>query len=158
MLPARGSPRSMYRLTSVPSASTATRVSNGSLLAMISLPMPSLLEQNLLPTYPDVDEQPGGGEHDDERAPAVADERQGDAGDRHQPDRHADVHEQVERDHRDDAHRHEHPQTILGLRGDGPGAPEPQGEEGEHEDRPSEPQLLAHHGEDEVGVLLGDEV
>src|SRR3990170_2305513 len=100
MLPARGSPRSMYRLTSVPSASTATRVSNGSLLAMISLPMPSLLEQNLLPTHPDVEKQSGGGEHDDQRAAAVADERQGDPGDRHQPHRHADVHEQGEHEDR----------------------------------------------------------
>src|SRR3990170_7101292 len=139
MLPARGSPRSMYRLTSVPSASTATRVSNGSLFAMISLPMPSLLEQNLLPTHPDVEEQPGGGEHDDERAAPVADERQGDAGDRRQPDCHANVHEQVERDHGDDPDRHEHPQTVLGLHGDAPGAPEPQGEQGKHNDRPREP-------------------
>src|SRR5574341_2257871 len=177
MFPASGSPRSMKRLTSLPSSSTATRVSNASLFAMISLLMPShldiasggpaplpelhrghRLEQNLLPPHPDVDEQAGCGKHDDERASAVTDERKRDAGDRHQPDGHADVDEDVKPDHGEDADGHEHAQPVLRLRGDGPGPPQPEAEQHEHEDRPGEPQFLSDHGEDEIGVLLRDEV
>src|SRR5690349_6204606 len=38
----------------------------------------------------------------DQRRAAMADERQRDAGDRHDPEHHADVHEQLEQEHRRD--------------------------------------------------------
>src|SRR5437879_13217289 len=89
MLPASGSPRSMKRLIRAPSSSTATRVSYGSTLAMISLviwtPTLDVLEQNLFASHSHVEEQSGRAHHRHQGAAPVTDERQWNAGHGRQP-------------------------------------------------------------------------
>src|SRR5437899_5226282 len=103
MLPASGSPRSMKRLIRAPSSSTATRVSYGSTVAMISLviwtPTLDVLEQNLFASHSHVEEQSGRAHHRHQGAAAVTDEGQWNGGNRRQPHRHPHVEEQVKSDH-----------------------------------------------------------
>src|SRR5438046_3463823 len=119
MLPASGSPRSMKRLIKAPSSSTATRVSYGSTLAIsslvISTPVSTGLESNLFPSHAHVQQQAGRPHHRHQGAAAVTDERERNAGDRHQPQCHPDVDEQVKRNHPDHPHGHQHPQTVFCL-------------------------------------------
>src|ERR1700730_4410740 len=147
MLPASGSPRSTMIPESTPSSSTATRTSNGSTLAKISLPILESLPRTLRPShradqmrrgrggvesYPhplvahaDVQEQRRRPHHRHERASAVTDERQGDAGDRHDPHGHPDGHEDVERDHGNDPDRRKRAESIAGHRGNAETAVDP---------------------------------
>ena len=61
----------------------------------------------------DVQDEAHPGEHGDDRGAAVAEERQGDAGHRHDPHRHAHVLEHLEREHRQHADTHQYAEEIA---------------------------------------------
>src|SRR5579864_9043875 len=180
MFPASGAPRSTRNPVRTPSSTTATRTSSGSTLARISFPILDSLLRTLRPAHeaddphgarrrcvksdagflvahPDVQQDRRRPDHGHQRAAAVTDERQWDAGDRHDPHGHAHVHEHVERDHGDDPHRDQAAEPIAGHGGDVQPAPDEEQEQPQQQHRPDEPDFLADHREDEVGVVLGDE-
>ena len=102
--------------------------------------------------------QPEGGEQHDHRRPAIGDQRQGDADDRHQPGHHRHV------DHEEQEERSRDP--VGQERGVSVAVRQP-GEDAEPDDQcvkhqqgkgPDEAEFLGQRGEDEVGVLFGQEV
>src|SRR6059036_2652079 len=96
-----------------------------------------------------------GGQH---RRAAVAHERQRDAGDGHDPERHAHVDEDLEEQHADDTAGDQRSEQVLRDGEDAQRPPDEQGVEREDERGADEPEALTHHGEDEVRVVLGEEV
>ena len=89
---------------------------------------------------------------------SVRHERQRKPGDRHDPERHADVLEGLEGEPGDDPGGHDRPVQLGRLAGDPAGAPQDDAEQDDDQPGPEEAELLARDGEDEVGLLLGDEL
>src|SRR6267143_4779787 len=157
MLPASGSPRSTMIPESTPSSRMATRTSNGSTLARISLRISLSLLQTLRPpnqthlpggsrsgvksnadvevAHADVQQEERRPAHRHQGAPSVADERQGNPGDRHDPDGHSDVHKHVERDHGHDPHGCQRAEAIARLPRDPQAAGHPEEEAPQEHDR-----------------------
>src|SRR5437867_10733395 len=101
-----------------------------------------------------VQEDTHGDETDTERAAAVRDEGEGDAGHRHEARDDGHVHPRLEAEPHGDADREQRAGRILGAEGD-TDAPEGQREE-EQDDhqRPGEAELVAEHREDRIGVRV----
>src|SRR5690242_10604052 len=95
------------------------------------------------------------GEHG---AAAVGDEGQRQAGDRHDAQRHPDVHERLHGEPDRDPSGHQRAERLLGAGRDPQRAQDDQREQGDDDRGPGETELLPGDREDEVGVLLGDEV
>src|SRR5690242_10696811 len=72
---------------------------------------PSPLRPRLADVHALDDPEPDG--QADQRRAAVRDERQRDAGDRHDPDDHPEVDDELEQDHRRDPGREHHPERVL---------------------------------------------
>ena len=90
--------------------------------------------------------------------PAVGDERQRHAGDRHDAQGHPDVLERLEREPADDAGGHQGAEQVLGPDRDPHAAPQHHAEQHDEQAGPDEAELLARDGEHEVGLLLRDEL
>ena len=87
----------------------------------------------------------------------MRDEGQRDPGDRHDPEDHPDVHDELEQDHRGEARREHRPEGIPRAPAVGEDPPDQQAEQQERDHRAEEPELLGQLGEDEVGRLDGEE-
>src|SRR4029450_10379987 len=94
------------------------------------------------PTHVHVEHQPDGDPRGDDRRSAVAHERQGDAGDGHDPHGHAHVLEDLEHQHRQHADADEHAQPVLGYLGCAPYPDAHEPEQGERGGAAHEPELL----------------
>src|SRR5918994_3844234 len=90
-------------------------------------------------------------------AAPVADERQRDAGDRHEPHRHPYVHEDVEEEDGGDAGGDEDAEAIPGDGRDVEYPPDEDEEQPQEQDAPDETSPLGQVGEDKVGVVLRQE-
>ncbi len=100
-------------------------------------------------------QHPGRGQCDHERAAAVGDERQRQAGDRHDPDHAADVDDRLPDEPDRDAGRDQSPELVVDPAGDAqPGVGE-HAEEQQHDQAADDAQLLGDDGEDEVVVRVG---
>src|SRR5215469_4546951 len=89
------------------------------------------------------------GEH---RAAAVGDERQRQAGDRHDPEGHPDVDERLHGEPDRDPAGHEHAERLLGARRDPQRTQDDQREQGDDDRGAGEAEFLAGDREDEVRV------
>ena len=87
--------------------------------------------------------------------PPVAEERQRQSRDRHDPEGHPDVDEHLHQQDARDPGRDDHRVAVHRLGGDDDRAPQQDGEQREHARRTHEAELLADDGEDEVGVVVG---
>src|SRR5689334_5661243 len=92
-------------------------------------------------------------EQRDQRAAALADERQRHAGHRHEPDVHADVDEHLEQDKRHDPHGDKPSERVIGVAGDAEAAEEQDDEEPEEEHGAGEAELFGSNAEDVVRRL-----
>ena len=114
------------------------------LRACRALPRPSLRD-----AQQDPDRQPT---REHERA-AVAEERQRNAGDRHEVERHAHVHENVNEPARARPNATRLPNESFARAATRTTRMNSSEEQRERDGHPDEPELLADHGEDEVSVL-----
>src|SRR5262245_2082341 len=89
------------------------------------------LGESAEPAHVHVEHQSDGDPAGDGGGAAVAHERQGDAGDWHDPHGHADVLEDLEHEHRQHADADEHAQAVLGYLGRSPDARAHDGEDGQ---------------------------
>ena len=96
--------------------------------------------------------------HADQRRAAVGDERQRDAGDRHDPDDHPDVDEELEQDHRGEAGREHRPERVPRPPAGHQDPPEQRANSTNRTIAADEPELLGEDGEHEVGRLDRQEV
>ena len=83
---------------------------------------------------------------------AVGDEREREAGDRHDADGHADVDERLEEEPDRDPGRHQHAEHVVGDLGGADRAEDDDAEQGDDGGRADEAEFLARDGEDEVGL------
>ena len=79
-------------------------------------------------------------------------------GDRHDPDDHPEVDDQLEQEHRGEARREHRPERVLRPPAADEDPPEQRREQHEQEDRPEEPQLLEIDRRDEVALLDRQEI
>ena len=82
-----------------------------------------------------------------------ADERQRNSGDRHEPDDHPHVDEQLEQEHRREPGPEQEAERVTRRPGAGKDAPQERPVQHEHDERADEPELLREHGEHEVALL-----
>src|SRR5918992_4871846 len=106
----------------------------------------------------DVKEDADAREQDDEARAAVRDEREGDAGQRREPEHGGQVHGRLPAHERGDAGGDELPERISAAEGDGEARERERRERADDEQRADQPELLADDGEDHVGVGLGQVV
>src|SRR4051812_45330869 len=135
----------------------ATRIATSSQIGPSS---PRLRRSPLGACLPDVDalHDPQAHRQADQRCAAVRDERQRDPGDRHDPDDHPEVHEQLEEDHRREAGREHRPERILRAPTGDEQPPEQRREQDEQDHRADEPELLEVDRRDEIAVGHRQEV
>src|SRR3954453_8234145 len=96
--------------------------------------------------------------HAHQRGAAVGDERERDAGDRHDPEHHADVHDELEEDHRGDPGGEQRAECVTGPPTGDEGPPEQEHEQNENRDSADEPELFGEGREHEVSRLDRKEV
>ena len=100
-------------------------------------------------------QQPGCGHADEQRTAAGREERQGQAGDRHQADDTADVDDRLDTEPRRDSTGEQHAEPVgsgeRGLHAEGEQHHEP----ADDRDGPDQAEFVGDHGEDEVAVGVG---
>ena len=94
----------------------------------------------------------------DHRRSADGDERERDAGDRRDPDRHADVHEHLEEEREHDPRGDDRAEQVARARDDLEPAPDDEQVEQQQDRGAEETALLGERGEGEVGRVLGQVV
>jgi hypothetical protein len=120
-------------------------------------PLADAIVHTLAIAQVDVLQQPDGEHAGEHRRAAVRHERQGDAGDRHDPQAHADVLEGLEAEPAGDAGGATRPKTSSAARAIARARQIDDAEQGDQQAGADQAELLARDGEDEVGVLLGHE-
>ena len=106
---------------------------------------------------PDAEHEPDADHVDEQRRAAVTDERQRDAGDRHQADHHADVLEDLKHEHRHDPDDDICTSQIGALERDHDQAVDEQKIQEQEQRGPLEAELLADHDENRIRVRIRDE-